>query len=52
MEETSTDISFSGSIETTRQFLSWFTQVEKDIERSQEDIYRLVAYPNKQRINF
>jgi len=39
-QELPLQLSLEQSIETTQQFFSWFSKIEEDMEKGQEDIYR------------
>ncbi|OUM60170.1 hypothetical protein PIROE2DRAFT_14121, partial [Piromyces sp. E2] len=39
-QELSLQLSMEQPIESTQQFFSWFSKIEEDMEKGQEDIYR------------
>lgn len=39
-QELPLQLTLEQSIETTQQFFSWFSKIEEDMEKGQEDIYR------------
>lgn len=39
-QDLSLQLSIEQPIESTQQFFSWFSKIEEDMEKGQEDIYR------------